>query len=433
MRLYSTRNKSKFVSLEEAVFKGLPEDGGLYMPERLPKLSDSFIKNLKSYSFQEKGFEICKRLFGNTIPENDLKRIIENAITFPAPVVKLDEETFILELFHGPSLAFKDFGARFMAQLMSYFNRGNERELVILVATSGDTGGAVASGFYKTPGIRVVVLYPSGKVSHLQEKQLTTLGENITAVEVAGTFDDCQALVKQAFLDKELREKIRLSSANSINIARLIPQSFYYFEAFSQLEKDGRPLVFCVPSGNFGNLTAGLFSKKMGLPVQEFIAATNLNDVVPEYLETGVFTPRPSVPTLSNAMDVGNPSNFARMLDLYSSTWNNLKEEIKAYAFGDTDTKAAILEVSEKFNYVIDPHGAVGYLALKVYQKEHPGKKGVILETAHPSKFLPDVEAVLNRAIEIPERLAILAEKEKRAIQAGIEFQAFKDWLLKSF
>ncbi len=434
MKLYSTKNTAKFVSLKEAVFKGLPEDNGLYMPESLPRLPDSFIKNLKDYSFQDIGFEICKHLFTGAIPENDLREIIENSITFPAPVVSLDDETNILELFHGPSLAFKDFGARFMAQLMSYFNRGDDRELVILVATSGDTGGAVAAGFFKTPGIRVVILYPSGKVSHLQEKQLTTLGENVSAIEVDGTFDDCQALVKKAFLDENLTAKIRLSSANSINIARLIPQSFYYFEAFKQLVDNGRPVVFCVPSGNFGNLTAGLFAKRMGLPIHRFIAATNVNDVVPEYLKSGVYTPRPSVPTLSNAMDVGNPSNFARMLDLYCSTWNNLKEEISGYAFSDEETMAAVREVFEKYNYVIDPHGAVGYLAFRQFQKDNPGNfNGVILETAHPSKFLPDVESILQQKIDVPERLAILANKEKRAKRLGVAYEPFKDWLLNEF
>ncbi|MEK7257926.1 MAG: threonine synthase, partial [Bacteroidota bacterium] len=289
MRLYSTNNKSKFVSLKEAIFKGLPEDKGLFMPEKLPRLPGHFLKNLKNYSFQEIGFEVCEHLFEGEIPENDLREIIAKAITFPAPLVKLDEQTFILELFHGPSLAFKDFGARFMAQLMSYFNRGADKELVILVATSGDTGGAVAAGFYKTPGIKVVILYPSGKVSHLQEKQLTTLGENVAAIEIAGTFDDCQALVKQAFLDEDLNRSIRLSSANSINIARLIPQSFYYFEAYKQLDSYDLPVVFSIPSGNFGNLTAGLLAKKMGLPVHHFLAATNVNDIIPNYLETGIF------------------------------------------------------------------------------------------------------------------------------------------------
>ena len=316
MKLYSTKNPTAFVSLKEAVFKGLPDDNGLFMPDFIPQLEADFIKNLKNHSFQSIAFTVAKTLLRGVIPDEDLKILVERAIDFPAPVVKLDDSTHILELFHGPSLAFKDFGARFMAQLMSYFNQEDTRELVILVATSGDTGGAVAAGFYKTLGIKVVILYPSGKVSLLQEKQLTTLGENIMALEVEGTFDDCQALVKKAFLDRELTSKIRLSSANSINIARLIPQSFYYFEAFKQVEAHGKPVVFSIPSGNFGNLTAGLFAQKMGLPVSKFIAATNANDVVPQYLASGTYTPTPSVPTLSNAMDVGNPSNFARMLDL---------------------------------------------------------------------------------------------------------------------
>ena len=434
MRLYSTKNKSKFVSLKEAVFKGLPEDNGLFMPESLPMLSKSFIENLKNYSFQEIGFEICKALFKDVIPDGDIRSIIEKAITFPAPIVQLDEEKYILELFHGPSLAFKDFGARFMAQLMSYFNQEDDGELVILVATSGDTGGAVASGFYKTPGIKVVILYPSGKVSDLQEKQLTTLGHNITALEVDGSFDDCQALVKKAFLDQELCEKIRLSSANSINISRLIPQSFYYFEAFKQLNDYDNDVVFCIPSGNFGNLTAGLFAKKMGLPIHQFIAATNLNDVVPEYLKSGIFTPRASVATLSNAMDVGNPSNFARMLDLYEcSTGNIMGEDIKGYAYNDVKTKAGMKEIFAKYNYEIDPHGAVGYLALKEYQKQNTDTKGVILETAHPSKFLPDVEKILNKQVDIPERLAVLANKKKVAILYGTEFGPFKEFLLSNY
>ncbi len=433
MRLYSTKNTANFVSLQEAVFKGLPDDNGLYMPESISQLPAVFFKNLKDYSFQEIGFKICKHLFNSAIPESDLQSIIEKSITFPAPIIKLDDETYILELFHGPSLAFKDFGARFMAQLMSFFNRGNDRELVILVATSGDTGGAVAAGFYKTPGIKVVILYPSGKVSHLQEKQLTTLGENISAIEVDGSFDDCQALVKQAFLDQELTKNIRLSSANSINIARLIPQSFYYFEAYKQLPSDGKPVVFSIPSGNFGNLTAGLFAKKMGLPVDKFIAATNANDVVPSYLNTGTYSPRPSVPTLSNAMDVGSPSNFARMMHLYGSTWNTMKKDITGYAFNDSETEAAMQDVYTKFSYIIDPHGAVGYLALSKYKEQNKGVKGIILETAHPSKFLPDVGRILNQGIDVPERLAVLAEKEKVATRMSVAFEPFKEWLLSTY
>ncbi len=432
MKLYSTKNPHKYVSLQEAVFKGLPEDNGLFMPKKIPALSKIFIKNLKKHSFQSIAFEVSKKLMDGAIPENDLKTIIETAIDFPAPIVKLDNNTHILELFHGPSLAFKDFGARFMAQLMSYFNRGNKQELVILVATSGDTGGAVAAGFYKTLGIKVVILYPSGKVSMLQEKQLTTLGENVAALEIDGTFDDCQALVKKAFLDGELSSKIRLSSANSINIARLIPQSFYYFEAYKQVDIQGKPVVFSVPSGNFGNLTAGLFAQKMGLPIHQFIAATNANDVVPQYLSSGNYTPVPSIRTLSNAMDVGNPSNFARMLDLYCSTWNMMKGNIKGYTIDDTRTKEAMKTVYDKYNYIIDPHGAVGYLALKEYQKT-TDSVGIILETAHPAKFLDDVESILGIKIDIPERLASLANKKKEAVSQDTNYDNFKSWLLKNY
>lgn len=437
MELYSTKNKKALTNLKHAVLKGLPDDNGLFMPVEIPRLPSAFIENLPDYSFQEIAFTICQSLLKGAIPDESLRDIIQNAVNFPAPIVRLDEEKYILELFHGPSLAFKDFGARFMAQLMSYFNQGESRELVILVATSGDTGGAVAAGFLQTPGTKVVILYPSGKVSMLQEKQLTTLGHNILALEVDGTFDDCQAMVKQAFLDKELTEKIRLTSANSINISRLIPQSFYYFEAYKQLPRDERGVVFCVPSGNFGNLTAGLMAQHMGLPVRHFIAATNVNAVVPEYLESGIFSPRPSVRTLSNAMDVGNPSNFARMLDLYEgkeegSTWNNMRQSITGYAFGDDETRTAVSEVFRKYNYVIDPHGAVGYLALKDYQEKLPNTKGVILETAHPAKFLDEVEAILGRKVEVPERLALLAERKKEAVSMPAEFTGFKEWLLNN-
>ena len=433
MNLYSTKNRNHKVSLKEAVLKGLPPDNGLYMPEHIPELSDSFIRSLENHSFQEIAFEVSKTLIGDYIPEKDLKRIIENSITFPAPVIDLDEQKKVLELFHGPSLAFKDFGARFMAQLMSYFNQREEKELVILVATSGDTGGAVAAGFYKTLGVKVVILYPSGKVSMLQEKQLTTLGENIEAVEINGTFDDCQTLVKQSFLDSDLNKSIRLSSANSINIARLIPQSFYYFEAFKQIKGEEDNVVFCIPSGNFGNLTAGLFAKRMGLPIHHFIAATNANDVVPEYLFSGKYLPRPSVRTISNAMDVGNPSNFARMMDLYGSTWNSIKNEISGYFFYDDETKEGVKEVFQKYNYTIDPHGAVGYLALKEYQREHPDTKGIILETAHPSKFIDDMEDILQSKIEIPKRLAVLASRKKNSVEMDNDYATFKNWLLKNY
>ena len=433
MRLYSTKNTSSFVSLGEAIMKGLPDDNGLFMPEFFPKLSDDFINNLKDFSFQEIAFEVCSALFNQTIPENDLKQIIQKSVTFPAPIKSLDDQIHILELFHGPSLAFKDFGARFMAQIMSYFNKENKNELVILVATSGDTGGAVASGFLKTEGIKVVILYPKGKVSLLQEKQLTTLGHNISALEVNGTFDDCQALVKRAFLDEDLNQNIRLSSANSINIARLIPQSFYYFEAFKQLDDYENPIAFVVPSGNYGNITAGLMAKKMGLPVSHFVAASNANDIVPHYLCTGNYNPKPSIATISNAMDVGNPSNFARMQDLFGFTWNNMSKEIFGYSVNDAATKKGIQEVYEKYNYVIDPHGAVGYLAFKEFQKTHSKTKGIILETAHPSKFIDIVEEVIGNKVDIPERLAILANKEKEATLINTDFEPFKKWLLENY
>ncbi len=432
MRLYSTKNKENKVDLSKAVLKGLPEDNGLYMPDDIPTLPQEFIQNIKEYSFQDIALKVCSTLLKDSIPQNDLKDIVYGAIDFPAPLIQMDAQKYILELFHGPSLAFKDFGARFMARLMSYFNRGNNRELVILVATSGDTGGAVAAGFYKTPGIKVVILYPSGKVSHLQEKQLTTLGHNITALEVDGTFDDCQALVKKAFLDNELTNKIRLTSANSINIARLIPQTFYYFEAYKQLENPS-DVVFCVPSGNFGNLTAGLLASKMGLPVHKFIAATNSNNVVPAYLGSGTYSPRPSVRTISNAMDVGNPSNFARMEDLYGFTWNNMKQEIEGYSYTDKETEEGMKEVKAKYDYTIDPHGAVGYMALKEYQKDNPNTQGIILETAHPSKFLPDVERILGYTPNIPARLAELRDRKKEAIWTKNNYEDFKKWLLGSY
>jgi threonine synthase len=440
MKLYSTNNKEYIVDLKEAVLKGLPEDNGLFMPINIPELPQDFIQNLKNFSFQEIAFKICTTLFENYIPENDLKKIVNEAITFPAPVVKLNDNKYVLELFHGPSLAFKDFGARFMAKLMGYFNENEEEDLVILVATSGDTGGAVAAGFHKTPGIKVVILYPSGKVSNLQEKQLTTLGENITALEVKGTFDDCQALVKKAFLDQPLNNKIRLSSANSINIARLIPQSFYYFEAAKQVDYLNRDLVFCVPSGNFGNLTAGLFAQKMGLPIKHFIAATNINDIVPSYLSSGIYTPKPSIATISNAMDVGNPSNFARMLDLFSlnqkekcSTWNIMKRNISGFYYDDVETRYGITHVFDQFNYTIDPHGAVGYLALERYQAENPGKIGVVLETAHPSKFKKVVEEEIKQKVNIPERLAVLANKPKESTLLNVDYQQFKQFLIDNF
>ncbi|MEM6804059.1 MAG: threonine synthase [Bacteroidota bacterium] len=430
MRLYSTKNKNNFRSLKEAVLKGLPEDKGLFMPEEIPQLPPEFFQELPQMSFPELAFEVSKCLLKGAIPAEDLKAIIDQSINFDAPVHSLDRETHILELFHGPSLAFKDFGARFMAQLMSYFVKHEGKTLYILVATSGDTGGAVASGFYQTEGIEVVILYPSGKVSLLQEKQLTTLGHNVQALEVEGTFDDCQALVKEAFLDKELNTHMRLSSANSINIARLIPQSFYYFRAWQQLKRADKKVAFVVPSGNFGNLTAGLLAKRMGLPIDHFIAATNVNDIVPAYLASGEFTPRPSTPTISNAMDVGNPSNFERMKDLYAADWKQMKTEISGYSYTDEETQQAIQAVYDAYGYIIDPHAAVGYLAFTEFRKEHPDYQGVILGTAHPAKFLDVIEPVLDQKVEVPERLEILRDRKKEAIGIGTDYEGFRETLL---
>ncbi len=429
MKLYSTNNKQKLFTLGEAVLKGLPDDNGLFMPTYIPKLPAIFFDELASMSFPELSFAVANALIDGAIPYSELEKIVLGAIDFSAPVISLDQQTHILELFHGPTLAFKDFGARFMARTMSYFNRNENRELTILVATSGDTGGAVAAGFYDIPGINVIILYPKGKVSYLQEKQLTTLGKNITALEVDGTFDDCQALVKKAFLDVEINSHLRISSANSINIARLIPQSFYYFEAWKQVF-DGHPPVFVTPSGNFGNITAGLFAQKMGLPVKKFIAANNANDIFFQYLQTGKYVPRPSVQTISNAMDVGAPSNFARIMDLYGSTWNNVKQEIQGYTFNDDATLSGIQEVFEQYQYIIDPHGAVGYLALKEYQKQNPMDIGIILETAHPSKFIDVLPKEIAHQVITPDRLSTLAHREKVAIPISIQFPMFKAFLL---
>lgn len=442
MQFYSTNDHTHRVDVEEAIFRGLPADKGLYMPERIDPLPDSFFAELPDLSFAEIGYRVARQLLGDEIPEPDLRHIVSESINFPAPIIQLDEQKYILELFHGPSLAFKDFGARFMSSLMGYYNKDREQELIILVATSGDTGGAVAAGFYQTPGIQVVILYPSGKVSKLQEQQLTTLGHNIHALEIDGTFDDCQSIVKQAFNDADLRSDLRLSSANSINIARLIPQSFYYFEAVKQLSS-GLPVVFCVPSGNFGNLTAGLIAARLGLPIHHFVAATNQNKVVPHYLSTGNYRPQTSIATISNAMDVGAPSNFARIVNLYGhvngvqhpdvKTHRKVKDFVSGYAYTDEQTERAVREVEEKFGYIIDPHGAVGYLALSDWQEDNHGTRGVILETAHPSKFKADVERILGHPIEVPTRLAELESKEKVATQLPPDFTIVKSWLQQQF
>jgi threonine synthase len=426
MHFYSTNNKHQSVTLQYAVTHGLAPDNGLYMPEQIRRLSDDFFDSIEKKSFGEIAFAVSEKLLGDDIPKQELTRIIDHTIQFDAPLVGVEENVFALELFHGPTLAFKDFGARFMSQLLGYFSKLHEKEITILVATSGDTGSAVANGFLGVEGTKVIVLYPSGKVSEIQEKQFTTLGRNITAVEVEGTFDDCQRLVKQAFLDEDIKRDFFLTSANSINIARLIPQSFYYFYAFSKVKHLNKPVVFSVPSGNFGNLTGGLLAKKMGLPVDHFIAATNVNDIVPNFLKTNIFSPKPSQETISNAMDVGNPSNFARMLDLYENDFESLSKDISGYSFTDEETRAAMKEVFNNHRYIMDPHGAIGYLGLKEYLKNHNDQTGIFLETAHPGKFLETVEKTLNRKVGLPEALKGFLARKKQSIRMSNDYQAFK-------
>ncbi len=429
MKFYSTNNKIHQVSLKEAVLRGLAPDTGLYMPEAIPVFPKTFFDELHTKSFQEIAFEVAHAFLKDDVPTAELKRIIEHTVSFDAPLIEIEKNIFALELFHGPTLAFKDFGARFMSQLLGYFAKEEKREIVILVATSGDTGSAVANGFLGVPGTKVIVLYPSGKVSDIQEKQFTTLGQNITALEVDGSFDDCQRLVKEAFLDEELKNKFFLTSANSINIARLIPQSFYHFYAWSRL-KDKSNVVFSVPSGNFGNLTAGLIAKRMGLPIKHFVASTNINDIVPEYLRTNQFKPRPSKSTISNAMDVGNPSNFSRMLDLYQNDSEKLKSDISGFAFTDEETQTAMRDVFAKKKYVLDPHGAVGYLGLKKYL-ENQNATGVFLETAHPAKFLEVVEDTLSVRVQVPEKLRDFVKRDKKSTLCKKELNDFKKHLLK--
>lgn len=430
MKFYSTNNKNQKVDLKQAVTQGLAPDNGLYMPEHIPALPASFFADLPTMSFQEMAFSVARHILQGEVGEDELRRIITHTIAFDAPLVSIEENIFALELFHGPTMAFKDFGARFMSQLLGHFAREQSREIVVLVATSGDTGSAVANGFLGVDGVRVVVLYPSGKVSDIQERQFTTLGQNITALEVDGTFDDCQALVKTAFLDSDLQQKFFLTSANSINIARLIPQSFYYFYAYSKLAAKNRPVVFSIPSGNFGNLTGALLAQKMGLPISTLIAATNLNDVVPAYLNNQVFEPRASRQTISNAMDVGNPSNFARMQDLFNHDYEALKGAIKGYAFTDEETRAAMRHVYATNQYVLDPHGAVGYLGLKKYLlNDESNALGVFLETAHPAKFKDVVEETLSQAVAIPPALQKFMTQTKKSIPMKKDSASLKTFL----
>ena len=430
MQLYSTKNRSKLFSLEEAVIKGLPNDNGLFMPVEIPLLQNTFFHEMSEMSFADIAYTVAQTLIGDSVPKNELKKIVHSSINFIAPVIEIEKNIYVLELFHGPTLAFKDFGARFMSGLLQYFVGRQGKKLTILVATSGDTGGAVASGFYGVEDIEVIILYPSKKVSGLQEKQLTTLGKNITALEIDGTFDDCQQLVKQAFLDNEINKHLRLTSANSINIARLIPQTFYYFNAVAQLKVTNKKIVFSIPSGNFGNLTAGLIAKRMGLPIHQFIAATNANDIIPDYLLNGIFSPKASVETISNAMDVGNPSNFYRMMDLYDNNLNKISQDVVGISITDDETKQTIQEVFQKHHYTLDPHGAVGYFALKKYAKDNVFDKAIFLETAHPAKFPETVEENTNEKIIIPTQLSSLISKTKSSVLMSKEFKGLKKYLL---
>lgn len=432
MKYYSTNRKASDATLEEAVVKGLAADRGLYMPYSIRVLPASFYEQIDQLSFQEIASQVADAFFGEDVPVETLKQIVYDTLSFDVPVVRVKENIYSLELFHGPTLAFKDVGGRFMARLLGYFIRKEGKRLVnVLVATSGDTGSAVANGFLGVEGIHVYVLYPKGKVSEIQEKQFTTLGRNITAVEVDGTFDDCQALVKSAFMDQELNEQMQLTSANSINVARFLPQAFYYFYAYAQMKKLGKEknLVFCVPSGNFGNITAGLFAKRMGLPVKRFIAANNRNDIFYQYLKTGQYAPKPSVQTIANAMDVGDPSNFARILDLYEGSHDAIASEISGETYTDDQIRETVQLTYDETGYLLDPHGACGYRALS--ENLQSGEVGVFLETAHPAKFLHTVEDIIGTDINIPEKLKAFMNGTKQSVPMSKNFTAFKEWLLK--
>ena len=431
MKYYSLRHQSPPVDFRTATITGQAPDGGLYFPETIPKFSAGFLRELRNLSKATVALNVMRPYVGSTIPEADLQRICAEAVDFEFPLVPVVAGVSSLELFHGPTLAFKDVGARFMSRCLSYFTQhGNTPPVTVLVATSGDTGGAVASGFLGVPGVEVVILYPSGKVSPVQEQQLTTLGQNITALEVSGTFDDCQALVKQAFQDPELAQRRFLTSANSINVARWLPQQLYYCFAAQQWPAEAAPPVVAVPSGNFGNLCAGLLAQASGLPLGHFIAACNANEPVPVYLRTGTFTPRPTVPTFSNAMDVGNPSNFVRILELFDNNLEKMRAALSADTVSDADTVAAIRQVWEQEGYLLDPHGAVAYTALRRYQALHPEAAGLLLATAHPVKFPNVVEPILGRAIELPAVVRALQGRAKRSVPVSVKYEELKAYLM---
>ena len=433
MKYYSTNQQAPQASLSEAVVRGLATDRGLYMPERIKPLPQEFFDGIEKMTFQEIAYHVADAFFGEDIPADDLRHIVYDTLAFDAPVVHVDGNIHSLELYHGPTLAFKDVGARFMARLLGYFNAQLDgKGLVnVLVATSGDTGSAVANGFLGVEGIHVYVLYPKGKVSAIQEVQFTTLGQNITALEVDGVFDDCQRLVKSAFMDTELNAHMRLTSANSINVARFLPQAFYYFYAYAQMKRQGKAdeLVICVPSGNFGNLCAGLFAHRMGLPVKRFIAANNRNDIFYQYLLTGDYNPRPSVQTIANAMDVGDPSNFARILDLYGHSHETICSLISGATYNDEQIAETVADTYSRTGYLLDPHGACGYRAL--CEMLQPGEQGVFLETAHPAKFRDTVESIVKTEVEIPEKLQAFMRGTKQSVPMTADFEDFKAYLMK--
>lgn len=434
MHYYSTNKNAPAVSLQEAVIKGLAPDKGLYMPQTIQRLPDAFFHNIAEMSLQEIAFVVASAFFGQDIEPKRLQEIVNDTLSFDIPLVKVTDSIYSLELFHGPTAAFKDVGARFMARLLEYFIEKDKkpRMVNVLVATSGDTGSAVANGFFQVPGIRVFVLYPKGKVSDIQEKQFTTLGQNITALEINGTFDDCQRLVKEAFMDEDLNRHLFLTSANSINVARFLPQAFYYFYAYAQYKRAGNEdePVICVPSGNFGNITAGLFAKRMGLPIKRFIAANNRNDIFLQYLNTGVYSPRPSVQTIANAMDVGDPSNFARILDLYENSHDAICKDISGISYTDEQIARALARVYDQTDYLLDPHGACGYQALEDLLQ--PGEKGIFLETAHPAKFKDTVEPIIGEGVMVPSMLRRFMSGIKQSEQLSADYRSFRKLLLDS-
>ena len=431
MKYYSTNKKVSGVSLQDAVVKGLAEDKGLFMPDVIKALPQSFFDNIENMTFQEMSYVVADAFFGEDVEAEALKKIVYDTLSFDVPLVHVTDNIYSLELYHGPTLAFKDVGGRFMSRLLGYFiQKQGEKDVKVLVATSGDTGSAVANGFLGVEGIHVYVLYPKGLVSPIQECQFTTLGQNITSIEVEGTFDDCQALVKSAFMDAELNAKMKLTSANSINVARFLPQAFYYFYAYAQLKKLGKAdqMVVCVPSGNFGNITAGLFGKRMGLPVKRFIAANNRNDIFLQYIRTGEYSPRPSVATIANAMDVGDPSNFARVLDLYGASHSDIAAEIAAVSYTDEQITDTLRTCKAETSYLLDPHGACGYQALK--EGLQAGEVGVFLETAHPAKFLETVENIIGEKVEIPAKLQEFMKGTKQSTPMTKDFASFKGYLM---